>query len=372
MTRIPVWDYLPEYDELKHDISSAVAGVFESGRLILGENVSTFETDFAAYCDCRYGIGVNSGTDALMLALKALGVGPGDEVITVPNTAVPTVAAIENAGGRARFVDISAGTMLMDPSLLEAAITPATKVILPVHLYGQNADMAAIGEIAAKHGLKLLEDCAQSTGSSTGERKSGSFGDLAAFSFYPTKLLGAYGDGGMVTTADEGLADRLRSLRMYGMKGRYYADEHGYNSRLDEVQAAILRVKLAHLDGWIERRRHLAARYDRALAGLGLDLPAAAPGNRHAYYLYVVAHDRRDEIMQGLAAADIHVNISYPWPIHVMTGYRHLGYGQGDFPVSEAAAKRIFSLPMYHGLTDEQQDRVIEVLTGLLDDGSGR
>lgn len=370
MSRIQVWDYLPEYAELKDEVAAAVAKVFASGRLILGEHVSTFERDFAAYSDCTHGVGVNSGTDALMLALKVLGAGPNDEVITVPNTAVPTVSAIETAGGRARFVDVLPGTMLMDPAKIEAAITPATKVILPVHLYGQNADMAAITAIAAKHGLKVLEDCAQSTGTTTGGRKSGSFGDLAAFSFYPTKLLGAYGDGGMVTGPDAALADKLRSLRMYGMKGRYYADEHGYNSRLDEVQAAILQLKLAYLDGWIDRRRALAARYDAALAGLGLDLPVEAPGNRHAYYLYVVAHDRRDEIMQGLAKADIHVNISYPWPIHIMTGYSHLGYAEGDFPVAEAAAKRIFSLPMYHGLTDAQQERVIDVLTGLLKENS--
>jgi aminotransferase EvaB len=211
----------------------------------------------------------------------------------------------------------------------------------------------------------VLEDCAQSTGALTGDIRSGAFGDLAAFSFYPTKLLGAYGDGGMVIADDEALAARLKSLRMYGMQGRYYADEHGYNSRLDEVQAAILQVKLSRLDGWIGRRRELADRYRAGLGDTGLTLPVEMDGNRHAYYIYVVSHPERDALIAGLRDADIHVNISYPWPIHIMTGYAHLGYKEGDFPVAEAAAERIFSLPMYPGLTDAQQDRVIEVLRGL-------
>jgi aminotransferase EvaB len=365
MSRIQVWDYLPEYGELEPEIMAAVAKVFVSGRLILGEAVSGFEADFAAYCGRSHGVGVNSGTDALMLALKALDVGPGDEVITVPNTAVPTVSAIENAGARTRFVDIEPDGMLMDPAKLEAAITDRTKAILPVHLYGQNADMAAIMEIARAKGIRVLEDCAQSTGALTGAIRSGAFGDLAAFSFYPTKLLGAYGDGGMVIADDEALAARLKSLRMYGMQGRYYADEHGYNSRLDEVQAAILQVKLSRLDGWIGRRRELADRYRAGLGDTGLTLPVEMDGNRHAYYIYVVSHPERDALIAGLRDADIHVNISYPWPIHIMTGYAHLGYKEGDFPVAEAAAERIFSLPMYPGLTDAQQDRVIEVLRGL-------
>lgn len=365
MSRIQVWDYLPEYDELKTEIDAAVARVFASGRLILGQEVSRFEEDFARYCDRTHGVGVNSGTDALLLALKALDVGPGDEVVTVPNTAVPTVSAIENAGAVTRFVDVDPSTLLMDPKKLEAAISPRTKVILPVHLYGQNADMAAIMDIACGHGLKVLEDCAQSTGSTTKGAKSGSFGDLAAFSFYPTKLLGAYGDGGMVISSDEALDARLRSLRMYGMKGSYYAAEHGYNSRLDEVQAAILNVKLPLLDGWNDRRRVLADRYAAGLADTDISLPAEAEGNRHAWYVYVVRHARRDALIEGLKEADIHVNISYPWPVHIMDGYRHLGYQAGDFPISEAAAGEIFSLPMYPGLTDAMQDRVIDVLSRL-------
>jgi aminotransferase EvaB len=359
---IQVWDYRQEYEDERDDILAAVDEVFRSGRLILGERVRTFERELAAYCGVAHGIGVNSGTDALVLALRALGVREGDEVITVSNTAIPTVSAIVTAGGVPRFVDIDPDTYLMDVARLEDAITSRTRCILPVHLFGQCVDMDAVNAVASAHGVQVLEDCAQSTGADYRGRRAGSMSRLAAFSFYPTKILGGYGDGGMVITADEAHAAHLRRLRMYGTEGRYYAEEHGYNSRLDEVQAAILSRKLRRLPEYIERRQQLARRYDTLLASSGLRLPATAAGNVHAYYLYVVRHPARDRIVRELAARDIVVNVSYPWPIHVMPGYTYLGYASGSLPETEKAAGEIFSLPMYPSLSHSEQDRVCEAL----------
>ena len=366
MTPITVWSYLKEYEREKTEVLAAVEKVFASGSLILGEQVRGFEEEFAAWCGLRHGVGVNSGTDALFLALKALEVGPGDEVITVANTAVPTVSAIASTGATPVFVDIEPATYLMDVRLVERAITPRTRCLLPVHLYGQCVDMAALSALADERGIPILEDCAQSHGALQRGQKAGSFGRLSAFSFYPTKILGGFGDGGMVCTSDDELAARLRRLRFYGMEKTYYAIEHGYNSRLDELHAAILRGKLAHLDDYIARRRALAARYDERLADTALVRPAEAPDNRHAYYLYVGRHPRRDEILDALKQRDIHVNISYRWPIHTMTGYAPLGYREGDLPETERAAREIFSLPMYPGLTDEEQDRVCDALREIL------
>jgi dTDP-3-amino-2,3,6-trideoxy-4-keto-D-glucose/dTDP-3-amino-3,4,6-trideoxy-alpha-D-glucose/dTDP-2,6-dideoxy-D-kanosamine transaminase len=362
---ITVWDYRQEYAELRDEVLGAVDAVFKSGKLILGQQVGDFEAAFAKYCGCGSGIGVNSGTDALFIALKILGVGDGDEVITVTNTAIPTVSAIVSAGGVPRFVDIEPTSYLMDVGKIEAAITSRTKVILPVHLYGQCVDMDPVMEIAARHGLKVLEDCAQSTGALYKGRMCGSIGHAAAFSFYPTKILGGYGDGGMVTTSDSELAAHARSLRMYGTKGTYYAEEHGYNSRLDEVQAAILAVKLKSLDRWIDRRREIAQAYDQHLPSQ-LVRPVQVAGNRHAYYLYVARHPDRDRILAKLRENDIIVNISYPWPISTMRGYQNLGYGEGDLPHSESAAREIFSLPMYPHLADEQVARVCETLHDII------
>jgi aminotransferase EvaB len=363
---IPVWDYKRELQAEKDEIYAAIEKVFASGRLILGESVRTFEERFAAYCGARFGVGVANGTDALFLALKALGVGPGDDVVTVPNTAVPTVSAIASTGARARFVDIDPATYLMDVTALESAITPQTKVILPVHLYGQCVDMHAIRRIAGARGLKVLEDCAQAHGATFDGQRAGGMSDASAFSFYPTKILGTYGDGGMVVTSDDALTAKLKRLRFYGMEKTYFALEHGYNSRLDELHAAILLGKLAHLDAYVERRRALAKRYDAALAGSGLGLPRERAGGQHAYYIYVCRHPRRDFIIAELAKRDIVVNVSYPWPIHIMPGYASLGYKEGDFPHAEAAAKEIFSLPMYPALADGEQDRVVEALREIL------
>lgn len=359
---IPNWDYRREYEIEREEILAAVDGVFRSGQLILGERVRAFEADLAAYCGVGHGVGVNSGTDALVLALRALGVREGLEVITVSNTAIPTVSAIITAGGVPRFVDIDPRTYLLDVGQLEAAITPRTRCILPVHLFGQCVDMSGVNAVAAAHGLRVLEDCAQSTGAEQAGRRAGSMGDAAAFSFYPTKVLGGYGDGGMVLTEDRALADHVRRLRVYGTDGRYYADEHGYNSRLDEVHAAILHLKLKRLASYVERRRALARRYDEQLAGTGLTLPKTSSGNAHVYHLYVVRHPQRDRLMRELAARDIGVNVNYPWPIHTMHGYAHLGYAEGALPETERAAREICSLPMYPSLTDDEQDRVCEAL----------
>jgi aminotransferase EvaB len=381
---IPVWDYRVEYEHEQEEIQEAIETVLRSGRLILGEQVKRFETEFAGYCGAQFGVGVNSGTDALFLGLKALDLGPGDEVITVSNTAVPTVSAIAATGATPRFVDIDPDTYLMDVTQLESAITPRTKCILPVHLFGQCVAMETVQEIAEQHGLTVLEDCAQSHGAARNGVRAGAMSDVSAFSFYPTKILGGYGDGGMVVTSRGEVAERLRRLRMYGMSGArpvsdaaqgldapglhsiYYSQESGYNSRLDELHAAILLTKLPKLDGYIERRRHLAARYDAALADTSLKLPQTPAGNFHAYYLYVVRHPDRDRIIAELARRDIVVNISYPWPIHLMDAYVYLGYQEGDFPHTEQAAREIFSLPMYPSLTDAEQDRVNAALHEIL------
>jgi aminotransferase EvaB len=356
---IKVWDYIDEYAEEKAEIHQAIDEVLNSGSLILGQKVAAFERAYAAYCGTTFGVGVDNGTNALFLAMKALEIGAGDEVITVSNTAVPTVSAIVSTGARAVFVDVDEATGLLDTSKLEERLTSATKAILPVHLYGQCVDMDPLTALAKRHGLCVVEDCAQSHGAEYKGRKAGSMSDVSATSFYPTKILGTFGDGGMINTSSEALATRLKRLRFYGMDKAYYAIEHGYNSRLDELHASILLKKLNHLDAYVARRRSLASNYDRALANTGLTLPTQLPHGKHAYYLYVVRHPERDRILAALKQNEILLNISYPWPIHTMTGYANLGYKEGDFPVTEALAKQIFSLPMYPSLSDAQQSHVI-------------
>jgi aminotransferase EvaB len=360
--KIKVWDYLEEYEAEREDVLAGVEKVFRSGRLILGESVENFEAAFSSYCGVKYGVGVDNATNGLFLALKALGIGPEHEVITVSNTAVPTVAAIVATGATPRFVDIEPDTYLMNVQQVEAAITPNTKCVLPVHLFGQCVDMDRLQELSSKTGVQLLEDCSQSHGAAQKGRKAGSMSPLAVFSFYPTKPLGGYGDGGMVVSDDEHLAAKLRRLRFYGMDGAYYAEESGYNSRLDEVHAEILLRKLKRLEHYIDRRRALAQRYDEILSSTSLVLPRTAPGNSHVYYVYVCRHPDRERIMAELAKRDIWVNISYPYPIHTMRGYRYLGYQEGDLPETEQAAKEIFSLPMYPTLSFEAQDIVCQAL----------
>lgn len=363
---IKVWDYMREFEQERADIFEGLEKVFRSGRLILGESVKNFEQDFAAYCGVKYGVGVDNATNGLFLALKALGIGAGDEVITVANTAVPTVAAITAAGATARFVDILPGTCLMNTGQLAAAITPRTRCLMPVHLYGQCVDMEAVQAMAQSQGLKIVEDASQSHGARQHGKRAGSLSDCGVFSFYPTKPLGAYGDGGIVITDSEAIDHKLRRLRFYGMENVYYAEESGYNSRLDEIQAEILLRKLKRLEGYLARRREIARRYDAALSGTSLALPQVAPGNEHVYYLYVVRHPERDRIIAELAKREILVNICYPWPIHTMRGYASLGYREGDLPETEAAARQVFSLPLYPTLTDAQQDTVCRALGEIL------
>ncbi|MEU8814247.1 DegT/DnrJ/EryC1/StrS family aminotransferase [Actinoplanes sp. NPDC048796] len=362
-----VWDYRDEYESERDDILDAVDTVFRSGQLVLGDSVRGFETDYAALHGVRHCVGVDNGTNALVLALRALGVGPGCEVVTVSNTAAPTVVAIDAVGATPVFVDVDPGTYLMDVAQVAAAITDRTRCLLPVHLYGQCVDMAPLRELAERHGLALLEDCAQAHGARHHGELAGTMGDAAAFSFYPTKVLGAYGDGGAVITDDGPTADNLRRLRYYGMEERYYVvSTPGYNSRLDEVHAEILRRKLKRFDSYLAGRRAVARRYAEGLAGTGLVLPEIAPGNDHVYYLYVVRHPRRDDIIEALKAHDILLNVSYPWPVHTMSGFAHLRQGPGSLPVTERLAQEIFSLPMYPSLRPGQQDKVIDSVRSVL------
>jgi aminotransferase EvaB len=363
---IKVWDYLKEYEDERDDILAGIEKVLRSGKLILGPSVEAFEKRFADFCGVKHGVGVNSGTDALFLALKALGVGADDEVVTVSNTAVPTVAAIVSTGAAPKFVDIEADTYLMDVTQLEQAIGSRTKCILPVHLFGQCVNMEEVERIASEHGLKVVEDCAQSHGAMRNGKRAGSMSHAAAFSFYPTKIIGAFGDGGMVVTKNKEIAARVRRLRTYGMENNYYSVEHGYNSRLDELQAEILLRKMSRLESYIARRRVLATRYDEALQDTELVLPKTRPGNFHAYYLYVVRHGQRDRIIKKLAEHDILVNIHYPWPIHAMKGYDYFNRYKGELARTERAAKEIFSLPMYPMISNSEQDYVCETLIRVL------
>ncbi|WP_314621226.1 DegT/DnrJ/EryC1/StrS family aminotransferase [Streptomyces stackebrandtii] len=368
---IRVWDYLPEYHEEREEVLAAVAKVFESGQLILGPSVAGFEAEFAAYHGLAHCAGVDNGTNAITLGLQALGVGRGDEVITVANTAAPTVVAIDATGAKPVFVDVREDDFLMDTDQVAAAIGPRTRALIPVHLYGQCVDMAPLRRLADRHGLAILEDCAQAHGARHHGRPAGTMGDAAAFSFYPTKVLGAYGDGGAVITGDEDTDRNLRRLRYYGMEDRYFVERvPGHNSRLDEVQAEILRGKLRRLDTYIAKRRDIAQRYTKALGDLaapgGLALPTVSPGNEHVYYLYVVRHPRRDEIIERLRPYGIELNISYPWPVHTMTGFAHLGHAKGSLPVTEELAGEVFSLPMYPSLSFERQQAVIQALGEVL------
>ena len=373
---IKVWDYSKEYELLREDILGAVDDVFKNGPLIFGPRLEEFEEKFSNFHQCKYGIGVGNCTDAITIALKALDVGIGDEVLTTSNTAVPTVTAIVNTGATVKFVDINKYS-LMDISKVEEQISKNTKAIIPVHLYGQMCDMDEIMKISKKYNLKVIEDCAQSHGATYKGKKAGSIGDVGCYSFYPTKIFGAYGDGGFITTNNETVFDRMRRIRFLGMEkkkmssghwnGKYYAIEHGTNSRLDEVHAAIMLKKLPYLDQWIERRREIAKKYYDELNGCNIRLPIEHPDNKHAYYIYVVAHSNRDEIMSNLVKKDIHLNISYPWPIHIMDAYKHFVPNPcTHLKQTEDDAKKIFSLPMYPTLTDEEQNTVIKELKLLI------
>lgn len=357
---IRYWEYLPEYLANRDEYLRAVDTIFSSGRLVLGSQVSTFEQRFALYCGATCGVGVNSGTDALFLALKGLNVGCGDEVITVSNTAVPTVAAVRATGATPVFVDVEDDTYLMDVNLVEARITEHTRCIVPVHLCGQMVDMAPLLDRAHASGIAVVEDCAQACGATYLGHRAGTLGDAGAFSFYPTKILGAFGDGGLITTSSPDFGERLRRLRFYGMEADYYAEEEGYNSRLDEVQAALLNHKLPGVDAAVEKRRQLARIYDEGLTAVGdVGLPVERGGRRHQYYLYTIRTARRDDLMQYLREREIETKINYPTPVHLMRGYSFLGYKEGDLPVTERLAAEILSLPMYPEMPEENALRVV-------------
>ncbi|BCB88509.1 DegT/DnrJ/EryC1/StrS family aminotransferase [Phytohabitans suffuscus] len=362
-----VWDYRLEYDAERDDILDAVETVFRSGQLIMGQSVTGFEREFAGYHGVPHAVSCDNGTNALVLALRALGVGPGDEVVTVSNTAAPTVVAIDQLGAVPVFVDVDRATYLMDVARVGEAVTERTRCLLPVHLYGQCVDMRPLLDLAARHGLAVLEDCAQAHGARHHGRVAGSMGDAAGFSFYPTKVLGAYGDGGAVLTADDGVAAHLRRSRYYGMEDRYYVvSTPGHNCRLDEVQAEILRRKLRRLDRYIAARRAVAHRYAEALAGTGLVLPETAAGNEHVYYLYVVRHPARDEILAQLRDHAIELNVSYRWPVHSMSAFA-ARTPPAALPVTDELADQVFSLPMYPSLPRDVQDATIEALLKVLD-----
>jgi aminotransferase EvaB len=363
---INVWSYLEEYQDEKSDIHEAIDSVLNSGQLILGPHVKEFEEEYASYCGTNHAIGVANGTDAITIGLRALDIGRGDEVITVSNTAVPTVSGIIDAGAIPRFVDIDPKTYLMDVSFLENLINEKTKCILPVHLYGQCVDMDKVSEIAQKYNLKVFEDCAQAHGALFNGKVAGSLGDASSTSFYPTKILGTFGDGGMILTDNQEVMEKIRRLRFYGMDKQYFSLGNGTNSRLDELHAAILRKKLRRLKYYVQRRQKIAARYDSELRETSLKLPINKTSNHHAYYVYVVSHPDRDEILEKLLKNDIRLNVSYRWPIHTMPPFKQFLFENQQLPETEKAAARIFSLPMYPSLKQEDQDKVIEVLKSIL------
>ena len=362
--RIPFLDLAATYDRFRGEIDAAVLGVLTRGRYILGEEGEAFEREFAAFQGVPHAVGVASGTDALHLALVALGVGPGDRVATVPNVSAPTASAIVSAGAEPVFVDVTEDGG-MDPAALRAALGRGLRAVVPVHLYGRPADIEAIVAIARERGLAVVEDAAQAHGSLVGGRSVGAWGDAGAFSFYPTKNLGAVGDAGLVATRDASLAARLRRLRNYGEESRYRNVEHGTNSRLDEIQAAVLRVKLRRLAAWNARRRELAALYGELLAGLPLVLPADHPG--HVYHLYVVRTPRRDALRARLAAQGIGSDVHYATPLHLQPAFRELGYRAGDFPVAERLAREVLSLPLHPLLSDPEAREVARAVRGFFE-----
>ena len=351
---IPFVDLKAQYASIRTEVNAAIQGVLDSCQFTLGSEVVEFEREFAAYCQSEYGVGVNSGTSALHLALLAAGIGPGDEVITVPFTFVASVAAIHYSGARTVFVDIDPKSFTMDPARIEAAITDRTRAIMPVHLYGQTADMDPILEIARRRGLAVIEDAAQAHGAEYKGRRAGSLGQMGCFSFYPGKNLGAYGEGGMVVTSDPQYARTLRMLRDWGAEKKYHHVLKGYNYRLEGIQGAVLRVKLRHLETWTEARRAAAARYELLLSGSGVPMPAQMPYARHVYHVYAIRTKDRQRWQESLQGEGIQTGIHYPIPVHLLPAYEDLGYMRGDFPHSEQAADEVLSLPMYPELTEQQ------------------
>ncbi len=360
-------DLRAQYMSIREEIRAAVEEVLEAQHFILGPQVHALEEEIATYCGIKSAVGVASGTDALILALRAVGVGAGDEVIVPSLTYIATADSVSLLGARPVFVDIQPDVFTIDPTKLESKITSRTRAIVPVHLYGQAADLDPIIQIAQKHGLKVIEDNAQALGASYKGKKAGSLGDLGCLSFFPTKNLGGYGDGGMVVTNSQDLANRLRSLRAHGQTRKYFSEEQGWNSRLDELQAAILRVKLRHLDTWNAARRRNADRYDAILGGIpGVVIPRRASSGEHVFHQYTVRIPGRDSVQKTLSEHGIATTVYYPTPIHLQPIYASLAYRQGNLPETERACQEVLSLPMYPELTPDQIARVAEQISSAM------
>ncbi len=361
---VPFLNLAAQYESLKGELLPAVEKTLASGHYVLGPNVAAIEQEIATYTRTNFGVGVNSGSDALTLALRAMDVGPGDEVITTPFTYIAPTESIHQVGAKIVFADIHPRTFNIDPAEVARKITPRTKAIIPVHLFGQAAPLDEIFALTKSRGIHVIEDCAQAIGAIYNGRPVGSFGAMGCFSFYPTKNLGADGDGGMVVTNDEVLAKKLKMLRVHGIERRYFHDLHGYNSRLDELQAAILRVKLPHLKRWNARRAEIARYYTQNLERLPLEFPMTAKGNTHVFHVYALLSDRRDALQKFLAEKGVPTLIYYPQPLHLQKVYETLGFKEGDFPVAEKISKLILPLPMYPELTKEHLDQVIGAIIG--------
>ena len=367
MRKLPLVDLQAQYNSIKSEVDAAIKSVIESCAFVGGPAVREFEAAFATFCESKQVVSCANGTDAIYVVLRALGIGAGDEVITVANTFIATAEAISSTGARPVFVDVRADTALIDTTKLEAAITPRTKALIPVHLYGQPADMDEVNSIARAHTLAVIEDGAQAHGARYRGRRVGTLADAATFSFYPGKNLGAYGDGGAMSFMDTALANRCAMLRDHGRLDKYLHEIEGVNSRLDTLQAAVLLVKLARLEAWNAARRRAAGWYLERLADVpDLALPVVADGNEHVWHLFVVRHARRDQIREAIEKAGIGVGIHYPVPLHLQPAYRHLGYERGRFPVAEDLAATCWSLPMYPELTEGDVDRVVVALRGAL------
>lgn len=356
---IPLVDLVAQYHSIKQEIDEAVNATLESGHFILGPAVTKFEESIASYLGVNHAIGLASGTDALVIALRALNIGEGDEVIIPAYTFFATAGTVMSVGASPVFVDIDPASYQIDVTKIEERITSKTRAIIPVHLYGHPAEMDRILEIANKHHLRVIEDNAQAFGAAYRGRKTGSMADIGCLSFFPTKNLGAFGDGGMVVTNDPALAERMRMLRTHGWKKKYYSEEVGYNSRLDAMQAAILQAKFPHVDQWNEKRRSIAARYTEKLAPLGIITPMECDWGRHVYHLYIIRSNRRNELQAFLKEKGIASEVYYPLPPHLSTPCRKFGYQEGDYPYAEQAAKETLALPLYPELTVEQQEQVI-------------
>ena len=355
---IPLVDVQAQHRSIAAEVESALRSVMERGDFILGHDVVAFETEYAAYCEAGHAVGLDSGLSALELGMRALGIGPGDEVVTPANSFIASSSAITFTGATPVWVDVDPGTYNLDPEAVRAVIGPRTRAIMVVHLYGQPAEMSAICALAREHGLKVIEDACQAHGARYAGRRVGSLGDFAAFSFYPAKNLGAYGDGGMLTTNDPELAERVRMMRNYGQRQKYEHATMAWNRRLDTMQAAVLRIKLRYLDRWNEARREHAALYDRLLMESGLVLPRSMPDVEHVYHLYVVQAEQRDRLLAKLRERGVGAALHYPVPIHLQEAYRERGVRPGSFPITERTAERVLSLPMYPELDRDQISRI--------------